>query len=256
MARPGRGYELAATAFPVVVDVVHFFLFDLLNRPLRALLATPSVGAVLALLGLYLAFSVSLYFVGRLRPEMALKTLMLHSRGDDGRVRATKTTWPQFLFFYPSFGFGILMITAIVGASGMTGASSAVSEHWQQIAIVGGVVVFIVQLGGMLTDIEPRYAANEPGYLATLVPVVLVSEVMLNLSVALWHRFLGLDANGPAPPSPSVAGFLVAAPLFLLFFAVPRFTVMSRSFSWPGLFTALGLALWELWQILAEAPLL
>ncbi len=252
----GRGYERAATLFPVVVDVVHFFLFDLLNRPLRALLGAPSIAGLFTLLGLYLAFAVSLYFLGRLRPEVALKTLTIHTRSDDGRVQTTKTTWPQLLFFYPSFGFGIVMIMAAVSVSGMTASSGALGESWQQFAIIAAIVIFIVQLGGMLTDITPRHSANEPGYLAILVPTVLVSEVMLNLSVALWHRFLGLDAAGPTPSSPSVAGFVVAAPLFLLFFAVPRFTIMSRSFSWPGLASALAFALYELWHLLAEAPLL
>lgn len=253
--RTGRGWELAATGFPVAVDVVHFFLFDLLNHPLRELLATPSIGAMLALLGMYFAFAVSLFFVGRLRPELAIKTLTLHTRDDDGRERSTKTTWPQFVFFYPSFGFGILMIMAIVTASGMTAKESGVSEGMQQLAIGGGLVVFFVQLGAQLTDVEPRHSANEPGYFATLVPVVLISEVMLNLSVALWHRFLGLDAAGPSHAAPSLIGFLVTAPIFLLFFAVPRFTLMSRSFSWPGLFSGLALALYELWQLLAVAPL-
>lgn len=251
----GRGYERAATAFPVLVDVLHFFLFELLNQPLRAMLGAPSIGATLALLGMYLAFSVSLYFVARLKPELAVKTLTLHTRGDDGRARVTKTTWPQMLFFYPSFGFGILMIMAVVTATGVAASDSAVSEGFQQFAVVAAIVIFFIQLGGMFSDIEPRHAANEPGYLAVLVPTVLVSEIMLNLSVALWHRFLGLDASGPQPSAPSAAGFVVAAPLFLLFFAVPRFTIMSRSFSWPGLVSALALAMWELWHLLAVAPL-
>lgn len=255
MARPGRSYELAATVIPVAVDVVHYFFFDALNRPLRAVLATPSVGAVVTLLGLYLAFAVSLYYVGRLQPEVALRTLVLQSRGPGGDVRATKTTWPQVVFFYPSFGFGILMIMAVVTAVGMNG-HEALSERGQQLAVGGALVVFVVHLGGLLTDVKPRHAANEPGYLKVLVPVLLVSEVMLNLSVALWHRFLGLDAAGPTPAAPSTAGFVVAAPLFLLFFAIPRFTMMSRSFSWPALASGVGLALWELWQILDEAPLL
>lgn len=257
MARgEGRGFELAATFVPVVVDVAHLLLFELLNQPLRALLATPSVEAIGVLLGLYFAYAVSLFFVGRLRPEHALKVLTLHTRADDGRVQKTKTTWPQFLFFYPSFGFGILMIMALATAAGMSAKESGVSEGMQQLAIGGGIVVFIVQLGAQLTEVEPRHAANEPGYLATMVPVLLVSEVMLNLSVALWHRFLGLDAGGPQPAAPSVAGFLVAAPLFLLFFAIPRFTLLSRSFTWPSLLSGLGLALYELWQLLVVAPLL
>ena len=44
------------------------------------------------------------------------------------------------------------------------------------------------------------------------------------------------------PTTPSVAGFVVAAPLFLLFFAIPRFTLLSRSFTWPSLLSGVGLA--------------
>jgi len=256
MARPGRSYELAATLIPVAVDVAHYFCFDLLNRPLREILAAPSLSSVVLLLSLYFVFACSLYYVGRLQPDVPTKALVLKDRDDQGRERVTKTTWPQFLFFYPSFGFGIVMFMAIVMATGMTGAKGALSDGVQQAALGLGLVVLVVHLGGLLTDIKPRHAPSEPGYLQVLIPVLLVSEVMLNLSVALWHRFLGLDAAGPAPTTPSLIGFLVAAPLFLLFFAVPRFTLMSRSFTWPGLASALALALWELWQILDEAPLL
>lgn len=256
MAVSGRTYERAATAVPIVIDLAHLLAFDLLNRPLRRMLGGTSVLAGVVLLALYLAWAVSLYFVGRLHPDLALTTLTLRTRDDLGRERATKTTWPQFLFFYPGFGFGIVMIMAVVTATGMTSEASALSERAQQLMVGGALAVFFVQVGGMVSDITPRYKPSQPGYLATLVPVALVSEVMLNLSVALWHRFLGLDASGPAPAAPSVAGFLVAAPLFLLFFAIPRFTLLSRSFTWPSLASGLALALFELWQILDEAPLL
>lgn len=256
MQREGRGFEIAATALPVVVDVVHFFLFDLLNEPLRAMLRRPSEVSVLVLLGSYLAFAVSLFFLGRLRPEGPIATVVVTTRGDDGRERTTKTSWPELLFFYPSMGFGIVMIMAAVQATGMMETKGGLDAPWPAVAGVGMGIVFVVHLAASMTDIEPRYASNEPRYLTTLLPVLLISELMLNLSVALWHRFLGLDAGGKTAASPSVAGFLVAAPLFLLFFAIPRFTILRRSFTWPSLASALAFALYELWQLLKIAPLL
>lgn len=91
----GRSYELAATVTPVAFDVAHFFAFELINQPLRAGLAKPSVVSVAFLLGLYFAFAVSLYFVGRLQPDAPRLALTLHTRDAHGQAQVTKTTWPQ-----------------------------------------------------------------------------------------------------------------------------------------------------------------
>lgn len=255
MSERSHANERAATLIPVLVDLVHFLAFDLLNRPLRGMLAHPSTAAAAGLVGLYLAYALSLYSLGRLKPEIALRTVELRVRDEDGRLSATKTTWPQLLFFYPAFGFGILMVVAVAISAGI--ASEEAEGSTAPMVVVGAaLVVFFIHVGGMVRDPTPRYSARQTEYLWVLVPCLLVSEVMLNLSVALWHRFLGLDATAPAPGAPSLAGFIVAAPLFLLFFAVPRFTLLSRSFTWPSLASALALALWELWELLEEAPLL
>ena len=82
-AREGRGWTIAAMAFPVVVDVVHFFLFDLLNEPLREMLRKPSELSVLVVVGSYLAFGVSMFFLGRLRPDGPIATVVVTTRGDE-----------------------------------------------------------------------------------------------------------------------------------------------------------------------------
>lgn len=255
MSDRSRANERAATLIPVLVDLVHFLAFDLLNRPLRGMLAHPSAAAAGALVALYLAYALSLYYLGRLKPEIALRTIELRVRDEDGRLSATKTTWPQLLFFYPSFGFGILMVIGVAMSAGIAGEEAEGSTA-QMVVVGAALVVFFIHVGGMVRDATPSYSARQTEYLWVLVPCLLVSEVMVNLSVALWHRFLGLDATGPASEDPSVAGFIVAAPLFLLFFAIPRFTLLSRSFTWLSLASALTFCLWELWELLKEAPLI
>jgi hypothetical protein len=89
------------------------------------------------------------------------------------------------------------------------------------------------------------------------LPTIAISELMLNFSTALWYRFLGPEAGGAEPSEPStMASFVIAAPLFMLFFAAPRFTFMSKHFTWLALLSGVGFALYELWQIVGAAPLL
>lgn len=253
-----NGWAIAISLFPVVIDVAHWFAFDPINDRLRALLLEPSRATVLALLGIYLAYAVSFIFIGRLKPDIKLRVVTVQTRDKKtGRRGKVRTTWPELLFAYPSFGFGIIMIMGATAVSGMMGDVSALSEGWQQLAVFGATGIFFFHLVVKFIDFEPRYASDQAGYLFTLIPTVLVSELVLNLSAALWFRFLGPEAGAPPPEDPSTLGsFIIAAPLFLIFFAAPRFTFMSKSFTWPALASGVALALWELWEMVAEAPLL
>ena len=126
-----------------------------------------------------------------------------------------------------------------------------------ELAVFGSTGLFFAHLTVKFVGIEARHPATRPRYLVYLVTTVLISEVMLNLSTALWYRFLGPEAGAPAPDNPDVAlSFAFAVPLFLLFFAAPRFTFMSKSFTWLSLASGLALALHELWGMVAYAPLI
>lgn len=252
-------WEIAAALFPVVVDAVHWLVFDAVNDRLRELLLSPGQATILAMLGLYLAYVVALGFVGRLKPEIRLKSVTVTSYDErTGRRTQVKTTWPEILFFYPSFGFGIILIMGAATVSGLLASDPApVSEGWQKLAVFGAVGLFFAHLTVKFAGIEARHPASRPRYLAYLIPTVLISELMLNLSTALWYRFLGPEAGAPPPANPDVlVSFLFAVPLFLIFFAAPRFTFMSKSFTWLSLITGVALALYELWGMVAYAPLL
>jgi hypothetical protein len=102
---------------------------------------------------------------------------------------------------------------------------------------------------------EPRYRSHEARYLLYLVPAVLISEVMLNFSAALWVHFLGSGA-GPAAAGASMGGaMLVGLPLFWLLFAAPRFTLMSKNFTWLTLSSAMALTVHEFWRLLKDHPI-
>lgn len=253
-----NGWAIAAGLYPVAVDGVHWLVFDNLNDRLRQLLLSPGQTTIIAMLGLYLTYIIALGFVRRLKPEIKLKTVTVTSYDEKTHRKTTvKTTWPEILFFYPSFGFGLIMIMGAVTVSGMTQDNSPVSEGWQQLAVFGMTGLFFAHLTVKFVDFEARHAATRPRYLLYLIPTVLVSEVLLNLSTALWYRFLGPEAGAPAPDNPDVVlSFAFAVPLFLLFFAAPRFTFMSKSFTWPSLISGVALVLYELWGMVVYAPLI
>jgi len=252
-----NGWAIAAGLYPVAMDGVHWLVFDDLNDRFRQLLGSPGQATILGMLGLYLGYIIALGFVGRLKPEIKLKTVTLTGYDEKtGRKTTTKTTWPDLLFFYPSFGFGIILVMGAVTVSGMALDNSPVSEGWQKLAVFGTVGLFFAHLTVKFGGIEARHPASKPRYLFYLIPTVLVSEVMLNLSTALWYRFFGPEAGAPAPDNPDLAvSFAFALPLFLLFFAAPRFTFMSKSFTWPSLVSGVALALYELWGMVVYAPL-
>ena len=249
-------WEVAGVLFVIAVDLVHGRFFEALNLWLRQALREPMTGGVL-LLGTDLAFCVTLFYVGRLKPSRPFRELTLETKDDKtGKVSTMKTTWPKILFFYPSFGFGIILAMAVADVSGLGAKAPTLPENLQMGALLVAVGLAVAQLILGAVDVEPRYESGTPAYLRVLVPTVLVSELMLNLSTALWHRFLGPDASAPVPAGgTTLASFLVAVPLYLLFFAAPRFTFMAKSFSWPALASGLATALWALWKLLGTSPL-
>jgi len=249
-------WEFAATVFVLLVDAAHRHWFDALNARLRDLLRQPSEFAAAVILGGYVCYLLSLYFIGRLEPTRRPAPVTFEFKEKDGRRTKTTTTWPKVLFFCPSIGFGIVVLMAASTVMGFGEEGSPVSDDWQQAAILGGVALVFVHIALAVIDLKPRYASGTAAYLAVLVPTVLVSEAMLNLSTAFWYRFLGPDAAGPVIENPSAAGsFAFALPLYLLFFAAPRFTFIARSFSWATLASSVGTALFALWGLVKVAPL-
>ncbi len=240
-------WALIATAFPVAVDLLHFVIFDDLNAVFVGWLSAPGVGAVVGILSIYAAFCVSLVFIGRLVPDIRLRTITLEDRDDSGRRRKTKTTWPQLLFFYPSLGFGVLMILLVANAVGIAEDASVFSEDAQMWLVLGATFVFFAHAIIAAIDIEPQHRVTEPGFSAVLVPTVLISELAINLAAAAWVVLLG-DSELEQPGG--VADLLVLVPLYLVFFAAPRFAFMSRCFTWPSLVSGLALVVWTVWQSL------
>ncbi len=251
-------WAIAASLFPVLADGLHWLVFDDLNDVFREMLLAPSETTILVVLGIYLAYVVSLGFIGRLEPDIKLKSVTITSYDEvQRRKTSTTTTWPDIIFFYPSFGFGIIMVLALVIVSGMTVDDANVSEGWQQFAVFTAIGIFFAHLVVKFGGIEARHPSSKPRYFFYLVPTVLISEIVLNLSTAIWYRNLGPEAGAPAPENPDVfVSFLFAAPIFLLFFAAPRFTFMSKSFTWPALASGLAFVLYELWGMVEYAPLL
>ncbi len=244
-------WEIAATIFPFVVDAIHFFFFEQLNGVLRGVLATPGTASAVLLVCLYFGWLVSLVAVGTLVPETQLKPLALTVREKDGRVSTLATTWPKFVFFYPSLLFGLLFMMLIIQATGMDLNAPAVSENVQSFVIGGAVLLFIAHCIVAAVDGTPKHVATSPTFFIVLVPVVLVGEIVLNLATAAWLHYFGADAKDLAEASARSGGELVFGSIFfLLVFAGPRFTFLSRHFTVLSLASGLAFVIWEVWLTL------
>jgi hypothetical protein len=229
-------WAVAATLFPVLADAVHWLFFDRLNALWLGLLATPGLPALAVLSLTDLVWLVSLVYVGRLvAPPRA------------------GFPWARFAFFYPSVGFALVLLMAIVqSAQGV--------DAWLDAAIGIAFCLFIAHLLVAAVDVKPRYTSGTPAHLLALVAVVLVGEVVLNLSAALFVHSFGPDPADAAAVAAAAAEhtsgeFLLAALLFVPFFAGPRFTFLSREFSWPALASGVAFVLWELHGLLGAVAL-
>ena len=133
----GSGLHRAVlgTAFCVLSDVIHW-LFDDLNSILRAVLATPSETSIKWVLGLYLTYTLSLWLVSRLHEDIPLRTVKWSSYDEGtGRHSRVQSNWPDIIFLYPSFGFGVLMIMTCAEVSGLHLRESPIGEDWQDFAL-------------------------------------------------------------------------------------------------------------------------
>lgn len=241
-----NGWAVAATVFPLAADAAHFWWFDALNGALRRLLATPGFAAIVTLAGLYAAWLVTLSLVGRLRvedPGTQVPMGEVELRTADGGRRRVRFPWPKLLFFYPSLLFGLVWVMLIVQATGSSSAP-AVPSAAQDWTLGVAVLLFVAHVIVAAVDVTPRHAAGTPAHLGLLVPVVLIGELALNLASAAWWVLLADEgATGPAVRTP---GELFGATLlFLVCFAGPRFTFLSRHFTWPALLSGLAFVVWD-----------
>ncbi len=255
----GQGpWALASTLCPVVADVVHFVVFDDLNARLSGVLQAPGTASVVLLAGLYALWLVSLVFVGRLVPETPMPVGETTLR-EGSLTRKVRFAWPKLLFFYPSLAFGLVCMMSIVQATGGLGEAAAMTEGLQDAALGAGLVLFVAHIIIAAVDVRPRHALGHPAHFGVLLPVVLVGEVMLNLATALFLNAFGPDPAKPAQVAEaagrSTSELVLAVLLFLVFFAAPRFTALSRHFTWPSLVSGFALVVWEIDGLLGRLAL-
>jgi hypothetical protein len=240
-------WAVAASLLPIAADWAHGLFFADVNQWMRDLLSSPSPASMAWLLGLYAAYCCSLGFLGRLKPGGRLEHIEIETRDALGLRRRIRTTWPQALLFYPSLGFGVLLVMAVGQAVGLMSDPAPVSERLQQVALFGAVGIFFVHVGLAVGSITPRYQATQPHYFFRWVPIVVISELMLNLSTALWIFFLADPQAAPMDAGDKLLAMLPLAPLFLIFFAAPRFTFQSKHFTWLSFGSGVVFALWTVW---------
>ncbi len=244
-------WEIAATLFPVAMDGIHWLVFDPVNDWFRGLLERPSTASLAGLFAVYIAYLVAIVLIGRLESDIRLKTVVLESYDKERRrTTRTKTTWPQILFFYPSVGFGMAFLVVVWNALGVGEEVSPYSDDVQMYVSFAMALLIMAHIVIVAIDYRPRHRSDQPGYFAVLVPTVLISELALNLSTAFWYHFFASDE--PCPDEPRGLAMVAIFPLFLLCFAAPRFTFMSKHFTWLSVLSALALIFYEVWETFDE----
>ena len=252
MLRASFGVEdklVLGTALFLIVDALHLIFFDELNGYFREILSTPGERSIVYILVLYFVYSLSLGFLSRLKSGGPVTSGQGFQENE----------WPKIIHFYPSFGFGIIVILALVEAAGWSsGGEVSVSEGWEKTAILGGMAIYLLQLClGTFDLIEPRYDSGQVRYYLYLIPCAVLAELMLNFSFALWLNSFGAGPDTPPLENPSqTLSFLVMAPLFYVFFAAPRFIFMRLNYTWLTMVSGLALTFYELWRFVGEHPVL
>jgi hypothetical protein len=249
-----------ASLFPVLIDGIHVLSWGPLSEMFVTLLMTPSGLSGALVLGLYVLYVGSLICLQFLKPTVALETVVIESQDEvTGEWTETHTNWPTMLFFYPSLGFGIVMIYAMVMAMMPPDRQFTVSDGVGSAMATAGALLFIVHcvvVSGAITP-KKRWGPTDRAHFGLLIPIVLIGELVLNFSNALLITTFGPDGVTPPIEDPSFAwSFVIMAPLYLVFFAAPRFTFMSKTFTWPSFASGFAFALYTVWTFVKEHPVL
>ena len=255
VAEQARNWAIAASVVPILLDGLILMIWEPLSAAFSELLQSPGYVSAYTIFGLYLLYVISLAMLGFLKPSRPIKSFVVEAvDAQTGRKTRTKMTWPEMLLVYPSVGFGVVMITAMT--EGLFASPDMTVDDHAAGLLVAATVLLIVHVGVWLGD-WPRYSPEQPRYLALLTPIVLIGGVTLNFSATLWDHMFMPDPGAAAVEDPSVlASFVVMSPIFLLFFAAPRFSFLKKSFTWPSFCSGLGLALFGLWLHISEHPIL
>ena len=254
--KPQNKWDLSVMIFPVLVDLLDYFIFEHINQWLLNLLKTPSVKALSVMLGIYFLFIICIAIIELLIPDIRLKEVKLgyDIKDDNGIItgrQTVKATWPEILFFYPSIGFGIIILLLIFSALGLTSDNQAFTENQQYALIWIAVIMFFIHLGVIFWKPKPRYKSTSPEYLAVYAPAVIICALVINVSVAAWQYLLGDPSLAPiAGREGKLLDWFLAWPIFLIFFSSPRFMFMSRHFNWFSMLSALTIIGYFIWRSL------
>jgi hypothetical protein len=234
------------TLFFVTADGLHWLFFEDLNLFFLDFLSTPSKEAVILILTLFVAYSIALGLLQTLESDTAPKSSRKKKK-DDG-----------INFSITTFGFGILLIMALAQITMGDHRGTALSEDWQAIGVAGGTgVLLLIYLPlGCVKWIKPRHGKDTARYYFYLVPTVIMGELMLNFSYAMWAFWLSPDPGAPAVEDPNqLLSFIIIAPLFFLFFAGPRFIFWRLNNRGATMISSLWIAFYELWRMMGETPI-
>ncbi|HOP62562.1 MAG TPA: hypothetical protein PK358_10825 [Spirochaetota bacterium] len=253
---PQNIWELSVIIFPVIVDGADYFFFEHINSLLLTLLKKPSINSLSVMFSIYFMFIICIIAIELLVPDIRLKNVKLdyEIKDNSGNIKShgkINTTWPELLFFYPSVGFGVIMILLIFNTLGMTSDTSPFTMDEQYMLIWPAIVLFFIQILAMVWKAKPRFRSTGPAYLAIYAPAVIICALVINLSVAAWQYLLGDPSLTPiAERGGKLLDWFLALPIFILFFSSPRFMFMSRHFNWLSMLSALALIAFFIWRSL------
>jgi len=249
-------------AFPLLVDGIDFILFDKVNDWLVTILKTPSFSSVMIMISMYALFIITVLMIGLLDSDKNLyveKSEPKYTVFKNQKENTSKTivTFGQKLFFYPSIGFGVIMIVLIAHVTGIIsdGKKSLFTDSEQNIILWTAFILFFIHVFAIIMPRKPKFKVNQPSYFMVLVPAVIIAAIVLNLSVAAWIYLLTpVKVIDPSRDGKILELFTIF-PIFLLFFSSPRFLFMSREFTYWSLASAFLLMGYFVWSSLSYITL-
>jgi len=252
---------MLATLIFLCIDGLHLIFFDPINDYFLHVLHTPGNESIQIILGFYLLYALSLGFVSALKPADLgpVKRKKRRRKKRQKQQKGPPRHWPKLISFWPTWGFGIMMIMVLGELSGWSSdAHLHISDSWEMLAMGGGFCIYMLQLALGLGDlIEPKHDSSKVRYYVYLIPCVIIAELMLNFSFAAWLYFFAPGPDTAPIQDPDMFwAFVIMGPLFYFLFAAPRFIFMRLNFTWMTLASGLALMLYELWRCLQIAPVI
>jgi len=228
------GFDLGGIAVMVILDALTCAAYGTGVAWLKPHLAAPSMALTAAYAAAFVLLCVAVYGIRKLHTGRPYRLSVVLS--------------------YSSFGFAVMFLLMLAHTSGIIAGLDSGALDGDYDWIWGTAVVFAALAYPILfvVDVDATVKPGTARFTAIQIAAVVAINAMLVAVGAFWEVYF-FDSPGPPPETRSLATMLFMYPLFLMFFASPRFVLILKDLSWVTLASALGSTAYYVWYSLPAA---